>query len=360
MASDLYSYDGTLTGIGAKDYTGAAGGIYGKEASDKVTQFTIGKTSGATDIFPTFTYSNPATDGYLVFEATAYIKDTYYDVQLGTGGHTPLTNKGIFTPGTDYRINQWNKFMYVYNNATRYGELYINGVKVAEKTVPDKFLNGSNEIRLIVYGTSGDKVYIDDMTVYTTNVYPNAGKPAQVSANMKYVMYDYSLFMTSATEYADIHNMFQVADSTVVRFLDENNNIIEVSDSGTLPKDAMYMTLYTGKANYTSYNVRVTDYYNGVVYGPAYDDTTGNATTGTLKVAVPFENLSKECVVAVAAYDSNDNMEDVWLYKPDSTSMYINCDVPVDATKYSRVSVMVMNNMDRITPYAPSIDILVQ
>ena len=120
------------------------------------------------------------------------------------------------------------------------------------------------------------------------------------------------------------------------------------------------MTLYTGKANYTAYNVRVTDHYNGVVYGPAYDDTTGNATTGTLKVAVPFENLSKECVVVVAAYDTNNNMEDVWLYKPVSTSMYVNCDVPVDATKYERVSVMVMDNMDKITPFAPAINIPVQ
>lgn len=350
-----YSYDGTLNKISGVGYIGAIGGVKGKEASDKVAEFAIREGSDNSS-YAEFSYNAPAETGYLVVEATIYLDDTISSLQLGTGQHTPLTDKGLFS----FRANQWNKVMYVYNCAERYGEFYVNGVKEGAGAPPEKFLTSTNAIRIIMYGVGGNKLYFDDMTIYETNVYPVAGKPAQVSANMKYVLYDYSLFMTSATEYADLTTMFQVPDSTVVRFLDKNNNIIEVSNGDALPKDAVYMTLYTGKANYTAYNVRVTDYYNGVVYGPAYDDETGNATTGTLKVAVPIENLSKECVVAVAAYSNNETLEDVWLYKADAKSMYVNCDVPVDSAKYARIGIIVVDNMENITPYAPAINVPVK
>jgi hypothetical protein len=350
-----YSYDGTLTNISGIGYTGAVGGVMGKEASDKVAEFAI-RTGTDNSAYTEFGYNSPSDTGYLVVEATIYLSDAISSMQFGTAQHTALTNKSLF----EYRKNQWNKVMYVYNCSARFGEFYVNGVKQGEGTPPDKFLTTTGAIRIIFYGTAGSKLYFDDMTVYETNVYPTAGKPAQVNPNLKYVLYDYSLFMTSATEYADLNTMFQTSDSTVVRFLDKNNNIIEVSEGDTLPKDAVYMTLYTGKANYTSYKVRVTDFYNGVVYGPAYDEATGNATTGTLKVAVPIENLSKDCVVAVAAYGAGETLEKVWLYKADASSMYVNCDVPVDASKYARIGIMVMDNMDRITPYAPAISVTVK
>ena len=350
-----YSYDGTFTKISGVGYTGAVGGVMGKEASDKVAEFAI-RSGSDNSSYAEFSYNSPSETGYLVVEATVYLSDAIDSMQFGTGSHTALTNKDFFK----FRKNQWNKVMYVYNCAKRFGELYVNGVKQGEGTPPDKFLTSTNAIRIICRGIGGSKFYFDDMTVYETNVYPEAGKPAQVKDNMKYLLYDYSLFMTSATEYADLSSLFQVGDSTVVRFLDENNNIIEVSNGDTLPKDAVYMTLYTGRANYTAYKVRVTDFYNGVVYGPAYDEETGNATTGTLKIAVPIENLSKECVIAVAAYSDKEVLEDVWLYKADASSMYVNCDIPVDAAKYARIGVMVVNNMEKITPYAPAINIPVK
>ena len=347
------AYDGNMAGMAGSCYTGAVEGVYGKAASDKVALYTRGS---ANDVFTQFDYTNPSDTGYLVLEATVYLDDKTTTFQFGTGQHTALTNKNTIEPGTEYRVNQWNKVMYVYNCATRYGDFYVNGVKHSEGTVPTKFLDTTSSIRLIVYSDEeAHKFYVDDVVVYETNVYPVAGKPAQVNNNMKYVLYDYNMFMTSATEYADLTSLFQIPDSTVVRFLDANNNIIEVSKGDTLPKDAVYMTLYTGKANYTAYKVRVTDYYNGVVYGPAYDETTGEATTGTLKLAVPIENLSKDCVVAVAAYGEGNVLEDIWLYKADATSMYVNCDIPVDAQKYSKIGVMVVDNMETITPYAPNI-----
>ncbi|MBQ7900772.1 MAG: hypothetical protein IJ365_02255 [Clostridia bacterium] len=356
-----YSNDGTITNVSGshKGYSAAAGGIRGKDASDKAAQYTV--SADASDVYLEYKYENPATTGYLVFEATAYFGDSGSGVQMAAGGNNPLTSTSRYYPESDYRPNQWNKYMYVYNIETNRGDFYINGEKVSADTVPpDIFLTSRYELRLIYYGTAGDTVYYDDVLVYETNVYPNATKAASVPENMKYVIYNYQLFMASATEYADLSQMFRLTNSTVIRFLDSNNNIIQVAEGDTLPKNAMLMTLYNGNGTYTTYDVKITDYYNGVAYGPAYSDRSGTATTGTLKVAVPIENLSKECVVAVAAYGSNDNMKDVWLYKADNTSMYINCVVPVDAAKYSRIAVMVLDNMVRITPYAPSLNIPVQ
>ena len=316
-------------------------GVFGRENADESIKLTLTSSPA----YAGYEYNEENDKRYVVMEASAYTNsDGQY--KFTTAGNMTLSAGATVADDTGLK-EQWMRLVFVFDKQLQVGCMYVNGQNTGYVFCTAFLDDTHKEIRMMFEGNTGDEIYIDDIAVYECDVRPVIAQAAVIPQSIAYIMFNSDLYLPSDIRYSHLENAFEPDEDITQIKIYKDGQAIEPDADGKIPDNSI-ISLKKNDNVYTSYNVHITPDNQAFFYGAM--SRGGVLENGTLKMAVPVENVNDMPKIIVAGYRGGELVY-VQTAQTQENSRYITHELDIVNSEYDTVKIMVWKNSN-LMPYS--------